>query len=218
MAYPAKLEIQVHLSDGSINRFTQTEPDKIRQTLDNIQPERVFAQRQIILSTESSLTVYPSSAVARLDLVMDGFPGWAFHHNVCDIEEITPGEFHERIALIGDTCHPYVESSGSRHVYGEMELTNGERLFREVHLRPQNADAQPDILGIEQSLFLQQMFSLPGLYCKRNGGGAVLVNSAHLLRMTFYPHLATAPENAWALRSQASSVPSPYLLAGEMCG
>lgn len=218
MAHLSKLELQVHLIDGNINRFTQTDPEKIRQTLSHIQPERVFAQRQIILSTERALTVYPSSAVARLDLVMEGFPGWAFHHNVHSIEEISYSDFRERLASLENDKPRFAELNGSRRVYAEMELSNGERLYREVRLKPQPLGAEPDILGIDQSLFLQQIFTLPGLFCKRQGGGAIIVNSSHLLSMTFHPCPAVLPNNVWQLQSQALSARSSYALAGEMCG
>jgi hypothetical protein len=208
-AYPASLEIQVHLSDGSITGFVLCEPETIQQTLDHIRPDRVFTQRQIILATDHALTVYPCSAVARVDLVMEGFPDWPpFPRNVSDIVEISPREFRERFA----SRIRRVNLDGSSRVFGELELTNGQRLFREVHLKPPPPNAEREFLPQDYTLFLHQLLSAPVLHCRRRGGGAILVNPEHLVRMTFYPGPVNTPANAW--RVHAAVDRSLYALPG----
>jgi len=204
------LEIRIHPSNGGIQRFPQYDPQAIQQTLDRIQPERLFAQREIILATDYSQTVYPASAIARLDLVMDGFPAWPFHRNVADIIEITQSEFAR-----GFASHlPRVEADGTTRVFSEMELTNGQRLFREVRLKPSraNTEAEQETLPDDQALFLHQLLSRHGLWCRLRGGGAVLINPAHLVRMTFYRGPGTIPPNAW--RVQGAMDHSYSALAG----
>lgn len=204
----SSLEIQIHLSDGGITGFVQYEPPIIRQILDNIHPERVFTQRHLILTADHSLTVYPCSAVARIDLVMEGYPDWPFHRNVRDIVEISDHEFRERFA----SRVRRVDADGATRVFGELELTNGQRLFREVSLKPLEEDADREIVPEDYTLFLYQLLSGPVLVCRRRGGGAILVNPQHVVRMTFYPGPVKTPVNAWQWSTAVDR--RPYAFSG----
>lgn len=189
-AIPSSLELHVHSIDGRVSRFVQNEPEAVRRLFEHIQPGHIFEQRQLAVASGHFLAIFPCAAIVRVDLVMAGFPDWEFHHGLSDVEEITEEEFRQRY-------HP--EPSPREHplppgaplvAYAEIELANAERLFSEVHT---HVEAR---LPVEQSMFFQQILTGPSLYSRRRGGGAILVNPASIVRMTFYPGPLTAPPNA----------------------
>lgn len=194
---PSPLEIHIHLCDSNIARFVQCDPQISCRLLDRIQPDKVFTQRQLILADDNSVTVYPCSAVARIDFVMEGFPGWPFHRNVIDVMEITEKEFKARYDPRNSRTERPFQPGEIVCVFGEMELDNGERIFREVWIQVPRADLESERLPMDRNIFFQQLCLAPNLYVRRRGGGAILINPEHLVRMTFYPGPADMPANAW---------------------
>src|SRR5579872_7018018 len=131
------LEIHIHLVDGSIGRFVQDDPAEARKLLEAIQPGKVFQQRDLVIAGRYSLTVYPCTAVARVDFIMDGHPGWPFHRNVRDAMQITHEEFQERFlptAKDEERTARIVTPGETVVAYAEAELLNAERLFVELRL------------------------------------------------------------------------------------
>ncbi len=189
-AIPTSIELHIHSVDGRVSRFVQNEPEAVGRLFDHIHPGHIFEQRQLVVASGHSLAIFPCAAVVRVDLVMEGFPDWEFHHGLSDVQEITEAEFRERY-------HPELHSRehplppGAPVVaYAEIELANAERLFSEVHTHVETR------LPVEQSMFFQQILTGPSLYSRRRGGGAILVNPASIVRMTFYPGPLTMPANA----------------------
>jgi hypothetical protein len=189
-AITSSIELHIHSVDGHVARFIQNEPEAVRRLFDHVQPGHIFEQRQLVVASGHSLAIFPCAAVVRVDLVMEGFPDWEFHHGISDVQEITEEEFRQRYHP--ERYHPdHPLPPGAPVVaYAEIELADGERIFSEVHT---HVEAR---LPIEQSMFLQQILSAPSLYSRRRGGGAILVNPASIVRMTFYPGPPTTPPNA----------------------
>src|SRR5438128_1933514 len=93
---PSSLELHVHSVDGHVARFGQNDAAAVLTLLDHIQPGRIFSQRHLMIVGGGSLNVFPSAALARVDLVMNGFPDWPFHWGITDVREITETEFRQR--------------------------------------------------------------------------------------------------------------------------
>lgn len=190
-------EILVYGADSSVSRFLLCDT----QMLNSINQNRIFDQREIVLTSAQSVTVYPCAAVTRIDLVMDGFPTWAFPQNVRDIVEITWEEFGERFTPSYAGVPWLHKPDGSRYVFGEVELTDGQRLFREVHLQPLPPKAELEILPHDSRFLLRRLLSTHTLFCRRQGGGAILINPRHITRMNFYPGPVIRPANAWKVQA-----------------
>ena len=197
MAATALLEIHVHLVNGSISRFVQDEPVEIDRILNHIHPEKVFNQPTIVIAGRHSMTALPTSAVARIDFVMDGFPGWEFHRNLKDAVQITHEELRERYIPIAETStrtDMAVPEGEVVTAFAEAELMGGERLYVEVQL---TADRRTPL---ERGMLLHQIFTGSSLYARRRGGGGILINPANVVRITLYPGPPETPPNAWPAR------------------
>ena len=188
-ASPSEIEINVHLEDGRMVKFVQKDTDGIRKVLAQMHPEKVFSHRFLVLGDDRSMSVFPSAAVARLDLVTDSPPEWRFHHNVQNIQEITEEELRRRYRP--ESYDPTWSTGRPTTVFGEIELVNGERLFYEARL----GDFQ-ERLPMDLGVVIQQIFS-SAWHARRLGGGFVLVNPANILRLSFYPGIRELPLNGW---------------------
>ncbi len=193
------LEIRIHLIDGSVVSFKQTDPGISRQIISQVQPERVFSQPYLTIAGASSLTGIPCAKVAALEFVTEVYPGWLFPQEITDIVEITEESFRagylsfrealrkrEQAPAIGD---PYVS-------YGEILLGGGKKFFVEVRGVIRNV--------VEQRRLVHQVFSAACLVSRRREGGALLVNPANLLTVEFSPGPREIPSTAWPAESTAS--------------
>ena len=189
-ATPAYVEIHIHSIDGHVSAFLQNDPEAVRRLFDHVQPNKIFEQRQLVVASAHSLTVFPCASIARVDLVMDGYPDWEFHYGVSSVQEITEEEFRQRYQPSRDPDPRLLPAGAPVIAFGEIELANGERLFTEIHT---HIEAR---LPLEESIFLQQLLSAPSLYSRKLGGGAILLNPANIVRLTFYPGPPSTPPNA----------------------
>jgi hypothetical protein len=183
------LEIHIHCVDGHVGAFVQPDGAVARRILEQVHPTRLFAQHQLMISGEGSLTVFPSAAVVRVDLVTEECPEWPFAFGVSDVAEITAEEFTRRL----DPDAPRPEQPGGtvvRHI--QIELTNGEPVYCEAraHFTPR--------APVEIAMFFQHLLSGPGLHARRLGGGVLILNPAHVTRLSTYPGPPEAPPGAWA--------------------
>jgi hypothetical protein len=190
----ASVEIQIHLIDGSVSRFVVDKPGAAPDLIASIQPNKLFTQRNILIAGSRSMTAYPTAAVARVDFVMDGFPGWQFYHNLQDVMQITHEEFLARFNpenVDVDRTDRVVVPGDTSVAWGDIELNNAERLYTEARFVAQPA------MPIDRSMLFEQLFESHYLYSRRRGGGAILINPANIVRLTFYPGPPETPRNAW---------------------
>src|SRR4051812_19500602 len=191
-AAPSRVEIHVHGVDGQVSRFVQAEAEAAQNLIEHIHPSKVFEQRHLMIASSHSFAMIACQAITRIDLVMDRAPEWPFHHGITNSHEITAEEFRQRYRPENYDAR-LLPAGAPVVVYGELELTSGAHVFVEVHTH-----AEPR-LPVEQAMFLQQLLSAPSLYTRRQGGGAVLLNPHHVVRVTFYPGPGSTPPNAlWA--------------------
>src|SRR3989442_1161205 len=128
-AITSSLEVQIHSADGPVSRFVQDDAKAIRRLLDQLEPTRIFEQHHLLITDDHSITIFPCSAIARVDLVMDDFPDWPFHKGVYDITEITEREFGRRYRAVQYQLRTPDTAGRPIAAFGEIELANAECVF-----------------------------------------------------------------------------------------
>ena len=203
------LEIRVHLINGDVSRFVQDDPEAAAALLSGIDPTRLFEQRELIIQDHGATTVFPWSAVVRVDLVMNDYPKWPFPHGVDRVVEITAEEFQEKYTH--HTTHSLPDerplAGTPLTTYVEAELINREKLYLAVHGRVE----LEGLIPVDQSLRLHRFLHGPALYCQRKGSGAILINAESIVRLIYCPRPPETLPNAWQsrhLNSPPSSVSS----------
>jgi hypothetical protein len=180
--------MHIHGVDGHVAAFVQKDAETVQKLIEQVHPERLFTPPYLAVAGQHSLTVFPSRAVVRVDLVMQGFPDWPFHFGITDALELAEEEFRRRLP---EARRAPAHSSGLVVVFAQVELTNGEQIFLE--LRVQREPRTP----VDYGMLLQKILSAPSQHARRLGGGAMVINPAHILRLQLHPRPPAAPPGAW---------------------
>lgn len=182
-------EIYVHLTSGQSTHFLQ-DTDTARQLLDRLRPDRLFAERLLIIADDDALTVYPSDGIERVDLIMDGLPDWPFRHNFVGIQELLEDDFRRRSHARSGTP----PDADNASIFLEIEMVSGRKARLEILL---DAPVRTPPSALDLGLLIQQFFAGHGLYARRDGGGAVLLNPANIVGIHVRPGMAEVPPSAW---------------------
>jgi hypothetical protein len=192
------LAIEVHLSDGRVEKFLQDNLQEAQHILDHIQPNKLFSQPLLVIAEEYATTVYRSEEVERIDLITDIPLNWPYYHDVSDIVEITPEEFSRR--FVPENYH--FLRSGAPPIPGEkftlfveIESSSGKRLIVQVDTHISVSDSQ--LTPMDRGVFIHQLLSAASLHARRLEGGMILLNPAKIMRVVFYPGPALPPPGTW---------------------
>src|SRR6266404_4765148 len=95
----ATMTIRLHLTDGSVHSFVQTDSTAAQKTWDGIDPVRLFARPRIVIGSEHSKAVFVSAETFRVDFIQDSFQCWEFPGGYSDIVELSEKEFRKHARL-----------------------------------------------------------------------------------------------------------------------
>lgn len=187
------LGIRIHLKDGSIESFAQSDKIEAQKLWDKIEPSRLFAQSRLVLAGEYSKSVFVTEQILRVDFIQDTYECWQFPGGYSDVIELSEEEFRKHAHL------DQPELMAKR----EQPTPVGDLLVS--FLRLSMAGAKPLFLMIEFPVKLpaenqssmQFMLSKSGFHLRLRGGGIGVVNLAHLAGYTIYPGVAQVPADTW---------------------
>lgn len=185
--------IRVHLTDGSVESFVQSDAAEAQKLWDRIEPSRLFAPARIVLAGEHFKSVYVTCQIVRVDFVQKSSECWEFPAGYSDIVELTEEDFrkhahldeHELMARreqptpVGDLLVSFIE----------LRMAGGKPLFLMVEASVK--------LPIESHSFMQFLLSKGSFHMRLCGGGIGVVNLGNLLGYTVYPGVAQIPADAW---------------------
>ena len=192
---PASLEIRVHLVSGAVHSFVQDDSDAIRRMLEMVSPQKLFQQRVIMVGGTQSVTGFPTTAVTRVDFVMEGLPAFYSAETVNgshrELIVISEEEFLERLPAVkrNDVEGNPSAVAGLHTALGRIDLASGEPVFCEVHA---NAAQK-----LEQRVIVQHLFALPFLLASLQGNGVCAINMAQVARIVFHPGPELTPGESW---------------------
>jgi hypothetical protein len=188
----AELDILVHLIDKEVVAFKVKDAYEARHILDSIIPGKFFEPHQIIIGCKNSLSAFQTEHITQVELISDHVPDWDFHHNVRMIREVSPLAFREKYAHIKQMDRSLTDVV---HVSSEIELSNGEKVYLTLDVNTEPAISP--LTPLDQHVFIQQMFSSHGLFVHHRDRGVVLINPAHISRLTLHPGPEAMPAGTW---------------------
>ncbi|HEX4647160.1 MAG TPA: hypothetical protein VH598_16270 [Verrucomicrobiae bacterium] len=185
--------IRVHLTDGSIESFAQTDKAEAEKLWQSIEPSRLFAQSRLVLAGEHSKSVFVTSQIVRVDLIRESNQCWDFPSGYSDVVELSEEEFRKNARL----------NQPERMAKRDQPTPVGDLLVS--FLKLQFAGGTPLFLMIEISVklpaenqsFMQFLLSKGQFHMRLRGGGVGIVNLANLLGYTVYPGVAQVPADTW---------------------
>jgi hypothetical protein len=163
-----------------------------------LRPERVFAERQILLVGTDSMTVLPAESVERIELRSDVLPEWSHAQGVASINEITEEEFRQiqrhdppvpRKVLGRLMPTPPVE------IGMMVDMRSGHATYLSIQFEAGEGVLARDPTPDDIRLFLRHLFNRPVLFgSMEDEEGFFLLNPANAVRFT----LAPAPQQTLA--------------------
>jgi len=197
LAAPKKpaLVIRVHLTDGTMEAFAQSDEAEARKLWDKIEPSHLFSQSRIVLAGEHSKSVYVTERIVRVDFIQESNECWDFPGGYSDVVELTEEDFRahahldqpERMARrdqptpVGDLLVSFVK----------LNLAGGKPLFLMIEF--------PVKLPVESHSFMHFMLSKGSFHMRLCGGGIGVVNLGNLLGYTVYPGVPQVPSDTWTV-------------------
>ncbi|MBX7247034.1 MAG: hypothetical protein K1X53_16165 [Candidatus Sumerlaeaceae bacterium] len=183
-------DVQFYLTNGKVARFTV----ETGWIMENVHPNKLFSQPQIVVATPSSLAAFPSHHVALVDIATERQLGWAFPPEVSDIRLVSVEYFLEQTQNIR-TDRPEPPKAG--------ESAKGHVVAELAGVEPLHLEYSTIVRGkLDQRMVVNQLLSQPALLARREDDkGMTLLNIANLARLTFYPGPPERPTTAWPAQS-----------------
>jgi hypothetical protein len=187
MNQPAQsLQIRVHGIDGSVATFTQTDPDLVKRTLDELNPSRILTQTKISIAGNHSVTTFIPPLITRIDLITDRLSVWDFPFAIGALLELTETKFQEFVH--GWQQQSQRRSSDDFPVFLEIEMVDGQRLFLWMEI----VAGLPDDRLLRIYSLLKKRSIIFGL----RAGGIGILNPANMVRFLVYPDSPASPAAA----------------------
>jgi hypothetical protein len=195
--------VRIHLTDGSIESFTQPDEAKARKIWQGIDPIRLFAQPRLVVAGTYSKSVFVCSEIVRIDFIQQCYGCWEFPEGYADVVELSEADFRKHAHLDQPELMPKREQ---RTPVGDLLVS---------FLKLQFKSSQPIFLMAEFSVklpaenqsFMRFLLSKTGFHMRIRGGGVGLVNLAQLSGYTVYPGVAQVPSDAWPAEPVAIGTP-----------
>jgi hypothetical protein len=185
--------IRVHLTDGSVESFAQSDEAEARKLWDKIEPSHMFAQSRIVLAGEHSKSVYVTAQIVRVDFIQESNECWEFPGGYSDVVELTEEDFRTHARLDRPKLMPKREQPtpvGDLLVsFVKLHLAGGKPLYLMIEF--------PVKLPVENHSFMQFMLSKGGFHMRLCGGGIGVINLENLLGYTVYPGVPQIPSDSW---------------------
>ena len=190
---PPALVIRVHLTDGSVESFIQTDDAKARKIWHAIDPARLFAPERIVIAGDHSKSVFVCSEIVRIDFAQHAYGCWEFPAGYSDVVELSEADFRKHVHL--DQPELMVKRERSTPV--------GNLLVSFLKLRFK--DSPPMFLMVEFSVklpaenhsFMRFLLSKLGFLMRLSNGGIGVVNLANLVGYTVYPGVVQITADSW---------------------
>jgi len=185
--------VRIHLEDGSVESFVQTDEPTAKKIWDAIDPVRLFGQQRVVIAGDYSKSVFVGSAIVRIDFVQHFCPCWQFPEGYSDVVEISEEEFRKGAHLDQPELMPKREQCTP---VGDLLVSFLKLQFKAT--APLFLMAEFSVkLPAENQSFMRFLLSKTGFHMRLRGGGVGVVNLAQLAGYTVYPGVAQVPSDTW---------------------
>jgi hypothetical protein len=185
--------VRVHLTDGSVESFTQADEATARKTWESLDPVRLFAQPRLVIAGAYSKSVFVGPEIVRIDFVQHFCPCWKFPQGYSDVVELSEADFRKNAHLDEPELMPKREQCTP---VGDLLVSFLKLQFRRT--APLFLMAELSVkLPVENQSFMRFLLSKTGFHMRLRGGGVGVVNLAQLAGYTVFPGVAQIPSDAW---------------------
>lgn len=196
------LSLDIYTVNGETIRFAQDNPVYARAILDDVQKQRLFTQRSIMIASVASVSNFSTTDVEMIKFRFPGPDDFPPILGIKDIREVSREDFEQRYLSLHVSDRIKMREIAEGEIiqtFNEIHLKSGNLLFLEFQIRKRSA--RDHIIGFRDA------FHLPMLPFHIEGGGYGILNTDNITRLTTHPGPGTVPSMAWrAERGETRSV------------
>ena len=194
---PQPLEICVHLTNGTVHRFSQESQDEIKDMLEGVHPNQIFEHPQLILAGKHSMSFIRSGEATRIDFLNAELPDWPRLGGAQQMSVIPEEAYFQRIAAEPESRVRIIEAGERFLQWARLECAGGQM----VHLEMEGNARQ----RLERMRLISHVLSQSAVWAGLPEGGFTVINMSKVLAMTIVPGPPEAPRDAWVLNPVQSA-------------
>jgi len=195
--------IRIHLLDGTVQSFVQTDEKQVRRIWESVDPIRLFAQPRLVIAGIHFKAVFVCSEIVRIDFVQPDFTCWEFPGGYADVVELSEADFRKHAHLDEPELMPERERPTP---VGDLLVSFAKLQFKQcppVFLMVEF----PVKLPAENQSLVRFLLSKTGFHMRLTGGGIGVLNLANLAGYTVYPGVAQIPADSWIAEPESKGSP-----------
>lgn len=194
-----EMQIEVYTTNGEVIKFSQDDPSRIREILDEVNKERIFNQSALTVRSTSCVSTFLTRNIEMLKFHYSEEAGHQLPFGLEELQEVTREEFEDRYMRL-----PIEEKIALRCVergqliqgFIEIHLRSGNMLLLDLHLHKKT---RADAMRV-----YNHAFQLPFLPFHLSGGsGFGALNTENVTRFTGHPGPDRVPASAWHAEADA---------------
>jgi len=188
------LHVSLYLTSGGRHSFVQRDAKAAQSLLQQLRPERLFAQKHLMLASRGSVTAIPCAFIERVELRSDQSLAHPQRPGIGAVEQVTEEDFHRMEHRISRERIP--QEFGMA-----IELASGSAFYLRVHLERQRPSELPrSLTADDSSRFLAHLFTGPALFGDTEDRlGLFVLNPANAVRFTLAPAPPEPAAGAWPM-------------------
>jgi hypothetical protein len=178
------LLVEFLLSNGNIDRFELTDPQQVKIWTEVLSPQKIYAGPPITLSEEHGLYSYRVQSIVRVDLSGPSTPNWPYLGNAVTVTQVSEQEFEESsnsAEIIRQRREAWDRPGTSQEGFTVLNLSSGERIIWRIKMK------STEMVAIDVATVSRHFFSAGALHGRRSDGGLTIVNTTHVVNMSFHP-------------------------------
>jgi hypothetical protein len=187
------MQINVHLTDGSVESFMQTDRNKADSIRQNGDPARLFSRQRLVIAGTCFKAVFVCTEIVRIDFIEQTIDGCDFPAGYSDVVELSEAEFIKHTHLNQPELMPardnYTPVGDLLVSFLKLHFKNCPPVFVMVEF--------PVKLPVENQCFMRFLLSKSAFNMRLACGGVAVVNLSNLAAYTVYPGVAEIPNDAW---------------------
>lgn len=188
---PSRLEIDVHLVDGNVEKFDQDNSTLLQEYFHDFDPQKIFSTRHIVIETNDGVFAYPPEAVCWMEFRMEA--AFKAAERGPRVEWISQAKFRED-RKSGKLHRDQIQNLKPGDPYNShvvVEFRNGQKLYCCVHGEM--------VVAVEQKMIIPQMLGNGTLQIALPGRGFIFANRATVVRIGMYPGAPKITPNSWKM-------------------
>jgi hypothetical protein len=188
------LELVIYLVDGTFHRFKQDDPKAIEAIKEQLNPSRLFTQKQLLIAGSFFTMGVATESITRIDLVTASHAPLRHGAGVSHISEISERELdlYSKPRFYDTRRSQLVVHMGEpTEAIAEVQLADGQRIGLKIIHQMEAAAERRNLM----QLFTGGM----AIAVHRLGGGVLFLNPDQVIRWALYPGFPDAPTTALPL-------------------